>query len=112
MTEITVHLPEEIAHYAGDLRYFMDSMVRKLYVSRHKGFGEGVTVSQLLKLAEAELQELYSAIAKEPQMNAYFEAVDTANMFFLVGLVLTRMTKTQYRELQNVGSEDPISEDG
>lgn len=100
---ITVVLPEEMAHYEGELRYFFDSMVRKLFVNREKGFGEGVTFNQALALIRGELCELRNAPANgEAQFAAYFETVDIANVAFIASLVLSRMTKNEYKELKNV----------
>lgn len=99
MAEIVVTIPDDIAHYAGDLRYFMDSMVRKLHVSRHKGFAEGMSVDDVLRGCNREENEFIEAVRKsEPQFNAYMEAVDTANMWFIMALVVSRMTKPEWME--------------
>ncbi len=96
---VEIHLPDEIAHYEGDLRYFFDSMVRKLYANRHKGFAEGADFDALVQSHNSEIAELLRAVKAEPQFNAYMEAVDAANIAFLIGLFLSRLTKEQYKEL-------------
>lgn len=94
-------LPDEMAHYEGELRYFVDSMVRKLFVNRHKGFAEGVTWDLAQVLLCRELEEMQGAVTSgEPQFSAFMETVDVANMAFIAGLVLARMTKAEYTELR------------
>lgn len=101
-----IALPEEITHYEGELRYFMDSMIRKLYVNRHKGFGEGVSFPAALRLIEGELQELRTAAASgEAQFAAYMETVDVANTALIAALVLSRMTKDEYKQLKGLGHD-------
>lgn len=99
-------LPEEIAHYEGELRYFIDSMIRKLYVNRHKGFGEHTTFEQSLHLIQGELHELEDAASRgEAQFAAYMETVDIANTALIAALVLSRMTKDEYKKLKHAETE-------
>lgn len=94
-------LPADMAHYEGELRYFFDSMIRKLYVNRHKGFGEGCTFETALFLIESELTELRDAPRNgEAQFAAFFETVDIANVAFIASLVLSRMSKDEYKTLK------------
>lgn len=92
-----IHLPDEIAHYEGDLRYFFDTMVRKLYWNRHKGFADGCSIGGLTNGATNEINEFVQAIGDgEPQPAAYAEAADAANMMFLAALLVSRMTRDEY----------------
>ena len=97
---VEIHLPDEIAHYEGDLRYFFDSMIRKLYANRHRGFAEDADLGSLMSGLFGEIDELVAATKMESQFNAYMEAVDTAIYAFLIGLFLSRLTKRQYEELK------------
>lgn len=93
-----IHLPDEIAHYEGDLRYFIDSMVKKLYISREKGFAENLDVGTARHLLDGEIAEFDQAImGGEAQFAAYMETADIANIAFLMGLVITRMNKKEYK---------------
>ena len=94
--KITIEVPDEIGHYAKDVGYFMESMLRKLYLNRHKGFAEGVTVSKATELLDGEVIELKDALLFKGQFDAFFEAVDVANMALLTGLVTTRLTRNEY----------------
>lgn len=94
-------LPKEIAHYEGELRYFFDSMIRKLFVNRAKGFAEGLDFQRAVDLTVDELNELTAAVrGGEAQFAAWFETVDVANMAFITGLVLSRMSKDEYKTLK------------
>ncbi len=96
MASFTIHLPDEIAEYEGPLRYFMDSMVQKLHVNRHKGFAEGCAPRSLTDGALYEIDELVKAYQKESQFAAYMEAVDVANMMFLSAYLTSHMTREQF----------------
>lgn len=91
-----IHLPDEIAHYEGDMRFFMDSMVRKMYANRHKGFGEGCTVQGMLDRLSDEVAEFQTAYHTEGQFATYMEAVDMANFCFLLGLVVSTMNRSEF----------------
>lgn len=96
-----IHLPEEIAHYEPELRFFFDLMVRKLHTNRHKGFGDDVTLEDLFKMLNAERIELMDAFngkRNEGQFELAMEAVDVANFSFLIGLVALRMTKEDFEK--------------
>lgn len=99
--DFTVELTEELAPFKGDLNYFVSTMVRKLHINRHKGFCEGVSIEQLVKLLRGELAELENALKEESQFNSALEAVDVSNMAFLVALKVWQMTKVDYKDMQN-----------
>lgn len=104
-----IHLPAEIAHYEGDLRYFVDSMVRKLYINREKGFAEGLTVERARQLLDSEIREFDTAIMSgEAQFATFFEAIDVATVAFLMGLVITRMSKEEYKSHAVAEIESPV----
>lgn len=95
---IRVHLPDEVAHYEPELRKFFELMVQKMYVNRHKGFGEGVDLSTFLGLIKGELDELTNAIDNEGQFQALVECADVANLAALTAMRLTRMTRADFEE--------------
>lgn len=99
--DFTVGLTEELSPFGNDLSYFVNTMVRKLHINRHKGFAEGVSVSELLRLLDGEVTELKKAFEEESQFNTALEAVDVANMAFLVALKVWQMTKQEYKGIQN-----------
>lgn len=104
-----IHLPIEIAHYEGDLRYFVDSMVRKLFVNREKGFAENLALHHARQLLNAEIKEFDQAVmGGEAQFAAYMETADIANMAFLLGLVITRMNKKDYKSHAVAEIESPV----
>lgn len=102
--DITVPLTPELEPFREDLEYFMRTMVRKLHINRHKGFSERMSVIDLLTGAEQEYFELRAAVKEEGQFEAALEAVDVANMSFLVALKVWQMTKEEYKVMQNGGT--------
>jgi hypothetical protein len=99
--DLTVPLTPELEPFRDDLEYFMRTMVRKLHVNRHKGFSEKMSVIDLLTATEQEYFELRAAVKEESQFETALEAVDVANMAFLVALKVWQMTKSEYKEMQN-----------
>lgn len=102
---MNIHVPEEIAHYEPELRYFFDSMVRKLFMNRHKSWAEGLDMEHGVYLIEEELRELVDAIEdpSKSQFECYIECVDVANTALLTGLVVHRYTRHAFdNERQNV----------
>ena len=91
-----IHVPDEIAHYEPDLRYVFETMVRKLYVNRHKGFADGVGFMQALGLIHNEVAELETALLTESQMAFFGEAVDVANTGLIAALVALRCDKATF----------------
>lgn len=100
-------LPADMAHYEGELRYFFDSMIRKLYINRHRGFADNLDFETACVLIENEYNELRDAVTNgEAQFAAYFESVDVANTAFIAGLVLSRMSKNEYKALKAEKTND------
>lgn len=95
---ITVHLPDEIAHYEPDLRFVFETMVRKLYINREKGFAENMSFIDAVATVDGEAAELHTALREESQMAFFGEAIDVANTGVLAALVALRNTKKSYNE--------------
>jgi hypothetical protein len=95
-TKLTVELPTGMEHYEGALTYFVATMVAKLYLNRHKGFAENMTPVALFNNLEAECAELREALLHKDQFSALVEAADVANMAFLTGLSVLRLTRQEY----------------
>ena len=93
---ISVHLPDEIAHYEPDLRFVFETMVRKLYINREKGFAEQMTFIDAVMIVDGEVAELHTALREESQMAFFGEAIDVANTGVLAALVALRNTKKSY----------------
>ena len=92
-------LPPEIRHYEVELRIFVDLMVQKLRINRHKGLADGTTQEYVTKL-KGEVDELVQSIGSMSQMDVALEAADVANMAFLLSLVVLRKTKPEFKKEQ------------
>lgn len=92
---IEVFLPDELEPFAPNLRYFMETMVRKLHANRHKGFG-GAKFHEILPGLMAEVRELEDAIHTESQFNVQLEAADVANFAFLIALRAYQIDKATF----------------
>lgn len=92
MVKMVISIPDTVKEYEPELRFFIDTMVQKLNINRHKGFCEDKTVKDLLHLTGAEFDEMQEAMS-ESQFNFFLECVDVANMAWLSGLKALRMTK-------------------
>ena len=103
---LSVDVPEEIAEYVPGLQYFVQNMVQKLHVNRHKGFCKDETIKGLIKKLTAEQNELQEALGESDQFQAYMESVDVANFAWLIGLMTLRMTKAEYKESQQADHLD------
>lgn len=93
---MNITLPAEIEHYEGELRFFIELMVWKLHTNRHKGFGEGKSVSEMFARMQDEAKELSDAISSESQFDVALESADVANFAFLTALVALRQTKEDF----------------
>lgn len=95
---LIIELPEEIAEYSRELRLFVDLMVTKLHLNRHKGFGDGLTPTTAMRLCRGEVTELRQALNTGSQEDVLFEAVDVANTAWLTAITATRLTKERFEE--------------
>lgn len=103
MEPVNIHLPPELEQYEGDIRFFVDLMIRKLHTNRHKGFAEGQTIHQLSVRLDAERSELEEAISTEGQFDVALECADVANFAFLLALKALRMDKAAFEEQRQNG---------
>lgn len=106
--EIEIPVPPELEPFRGDLDYFFKTMLRKLHINRHKGFAENCTAASLVDLLEAEVEELKDALKNESQFNSALEAVDVANIAFLVALKVWQISKVEYsreQKIQKIGQK-------
>ena len=101
---IQTDLPPELEPFAKDLQFFFSLMVKKLYVNRHKGFAEGVTLPEMFEYMKLEMWEMVEAAHKEGQFQTAMEAVDVANFAFLVSLRALMLTKPEF-ELETEGEK-------
>lgn len=100
-----IYIPEEIAHYEPQLRYFFDCMVQKLNTNRHKGFAEGHSLTEFMDLADSELDEAARALHTDDQFAFFMEMVDVANMSWLASIKALRMTKDEWQDGQSSKGE-------
>lgn len=96
-----VHVPDDIKAYEPELRFFMELMVRKLHLNRHKGFADRDTVPIMVKALNGEVSELITATQSESQFSVALEAADVANMAFLLSLVALRQNKKDFEDARN-----------
>lgn len=96
MSSINTPLMPELEPFRDDLSYFFETMVRKLHICREKGFSEGKTINELFEGLDNEVRELELSLAAESQFQSALEAVDVANMAFLVALRVWSLTRSQY----------------
>lgn len=104
---ITIHLPSDIEQYGPDLQFFIDMMVRKLHVNRHKGFVDGKTAEFLVDRLNSEILELKEALNGHSQFDVALECVDVSNQAFLLALACLYKTKDEFEKGQNNGFTRP-----
>lgn len=97
--DLRVPLPLELEPFRADLEYFFSTMVRKMYINRHKGFGEN-SLNDLVEHFQNEVKEVLLALKEESQFNTAIECADCANQAFLIALKVWAMTKPEYKETQ------------
>jgi len=95
--KMVINVPDEIAHYEPELRYFVDTMVQKLHINRHKGFAEVTELHVLRGQVQDEVDEMNQAFTKESQFAFFLECVDVANQAWLVALKALRVTKAEWK---------------
>lgn len=98
-----VHLPPELLEIDGfehDFHFFIDLMVRKLHLNRHKGFVKGKTLQDLTERHFNEVQELRDALQSESQFDVALEAADCSNFAFLTALACLHLDKLEYTKEQ------------
>lgn len=118
MTKMVIHLPGVVAEYEGDIRYFVDSMVKKLAVNSDKGWVTKHDVRAVRDRIQVELNELDAALQNEGQFEALMETVDVANLSLLCGMAITKQTRREFdaakgpkQEVRHVGSTKELKPD-
>lgn len=96
MKAMTVFLPDDIEGHEGDIRFFLDSMIRKLSANSHKGWVSKHDVAKMCGLMDGECAEFMTALAAEGQFEAFMEAVDIANMALLSGIAVSKQTREEF----------------
>jgi hypothetical protein len=91
-----IPIPDDIRHYEPELRFFLDCMVRKLHISRHRGFVRDRDLGELRDMLSTELAELDAALLNESQFSILLESVDVANQAFLLGLAAMQLDKRTF----------------
>lgn len=91
-----ITIPNEMKEYADDLAYFFETMIRKLYTNRHKGFERNFDMAMLYEGIEKETVEMKKAAKEEGQFQASIEAADVANMAFLFALMCWHSTRPHF----------------
>jgi len=107
MDVIEIPVPKEFEPFKHDFRYFVESMVRKLHINRHKGFAENDSLESLMEIMRQEMEELTDARNNGSQSDVFFEAADVANLAFLVALKAWQMRKIDFHS-PHVDSANPV----
>ena len=98
--DMKVHIPEDIREYEPELRFFFDTMIRKLHINKHKGFAADNNPERIVKRINEEMAELRDALNNESQFEVFLEAVDVANFAWLLGVVVFRMDRDKFQTEQ------------
>lgn len=86
-TVITLFIPDELEHVAGDIRRFMDAMLYKLRLNSHKSNGRkwaDATQGQRFDKLLRETEELRDAICERNAVEVLLEAADVANFALIL----------------------------
>jgi hypothetical protein len=105
MDSLTIPIPEALRPFAPQLRFFLDTMVTKLNINRHKGFADDSDFGTLMGLLKAEMDELNQALATESQFETAIEAADLANFCFLIASRCLMLDKLTWQKEQKAGAQ-------
>lgn len=98
---LSIPLPESMEPLRHDLEDFFRLMTRKLHVNRHKGTAP-TNIRDLLEGLDRENRELLLAINAAKQFETAVEAVDVANMAFLIAVRAWGLTRPDFtKETKN-----------
>jgi hypothetical protein len=100
-SDLRVPLPPELEEFRAELEYFVASMVRKLHINRYKGNTNGKTIGHFATNLIDEYNELVDAMRSRGQFEVFMEAVDVANIAFLLAAKTVKMTKKEYEVERN-----------
>ena len=99
MATMTIDLPDSMEEHRAHFEWFIRTMIQKLHVNRHKVYPvEGNKWEWLLHGLGNEHDELDSALRNQDQFGASIEAVDCANMAWLVSLWSCSITRKEFDE--------------
>lgn len=98
MAKMEIYIPDGMEPFEGDLRLFIDIMVRKLHLNRHKGFAENMHPVDVLNMMDKEIEELRGALLRETQFDAVVEAADVANFAFITALSVLSLTRADFEK--------------
>ena len=82
-----IAVPTSIQNLEPELRRFVEAMVVKLRMNRHKGKWEGLDLRTILGLLRAEVDELNAAIESGNQVEMLLEAADVANFAMIAAAI-------------------------
>jgi len=106
--KLELDIPEEMAPYADDIKFFVTIMVRKLHTNRHKGTGTELNIRSMLNFARGELGETEEALKKEGQFEVAVECADVANFVFLAARSALNMTRKEFETARTRPVLDPV----
>ena len=108
MATMIVDLPDSMEEHKEHFEWFIRTMVLKLHVNRHKVFPvEGNKWGGLLHGLNDEHIELLQALHQQDQFGASIEAVDCANMAWLVSLWSCSITRKEFDEYTKHAPPEP-----
>ena len=98
---LIVPLPESLEPFRHELEDFLRLMTRKLHVNRHKGTSP-TNIRDLMEGLERENRELLISVNDAKQFETAVEAVDVANMAFLIAVRAWGLTRPDFtKETRN-----------
>lgn len=101
--KLEIFLPDGLQEQQHEIRYFLEQMLVKLNVNRHKGWIDGdVNNYVFLRRLAGEIGELAEALEKESQHAVCMEAADVANFGLLIGLYNLSKNRGQYDEERSI----------
>ena len=109
MGQIVIDIKDDLEPYAEDLQYFFQTMALKLYTNRHKGFDKDHDLDRLIHGIKLEFEELKAAIRDHGQFEAAIEAVDVANMAFLVAIMCWHMERPIFDSYSGIKRKGKIA---
>ena len=99
MATMTVDLPDSMVEHKEHFEWFVRTMIQKLHVNRHKVFPvEGDRWQGLISGLVDEVKELDESLHQQDQFGTSIEAVDCANMAWLVSLWSCSITRKKFDE--------------
>ena len=94
--KMKIVVPDTLSPYEDDLKYFFETMAKKLHTNRHKGFTKDFELESLFRGLQDEVEELELSFFSDDQFKSAVEAVDVANFAFLIGMWCLEIERPEF----------------